>query len=103
MHKRRKMVIIALFVLVAFIIVLGAISSNPIIANKANAPKEFVEKVRAQTLGIYSNSLPLLPIYATIDDYFGNMVYYTIHYFPFGTLRMSYIQGDGYNIEKPLT
>ena len=101
--KRGKKILIALSVLVAFIIMLGVISSNPIISNNAIAPEEFVEKVCAEAHGVYSTRLPLLPIYVTIDDYFGNMVYYTIHYFPFGTLGMSYSQIDGYSIEKPLT
>ena len=103
MKKRGKKKIIAISVLVAFIVVLGVISSNPIILNKANAPVEFVETVRAQAPGPYSNRLPLLPIYVTIDECLEDIVNYTIYYFPFGTLGMSYIQGDGYNIEKPLT
>lgn len=101
--KKRGKIIIAIFMLVTLISMLGVMSFNPIIANTANAPKEYVEKVRAQTPGPYSNQLPLLPIYVTIDEYLGDMVNYTIYYFPFGTLGMSYIQGDGYSIEKPLT
>ena len=100
--KRGKKILIALSVLVAFIIMLGVISSNPIISNKCDAPEEFVEKVRAQAPGLYSNQLPLLPIYVTIDEYLGDMVNYAIYYFPFGTLGISYIQGDGYSITKPL-
>ena len=45
----------------------------------------------------------MIPVYVRIDSYAEEKLYYTIYYFPFGTVGMSYVEGDGYNIEKSLS
>ena len=41
--------------------------------------------------------------FAALTGYEEETVFYTIYYFPFGTVEMSYRAGEGYNMEKPLT
>jgi hypothetical protein len=78
-------------------------ASNPIISCNAEISEEYLEAIESHAKGIYSTVLPLVPIYISVDSFSSNKVYYTIYYFPFGTVGMSYIEVDGYNIEKPLT
>lgn len=103
MKIRKNKVIFIISLLISLLIVLFIISSNPIVSNKANVSEVLIEKIREQSIGTYSSRLPLLATFVTIDSYLGDRVYYTIYYFPFGTLGMSYSEIDGYNIEKPLT
>ncbi|NLW69706.1 MAG: hypothetical protein GX061_01265 [Eubacteriaceae bacterium] len=102
MNKKGKKIIIFISFAVVFAIVLGVISSKPIISNKVDAPEAFVQKVRAQAQGVYSSRLPLLPVYVSIDGCTVDVVYYTIYYFSFGIVGMAYSQRDGYNIVKSL-
>lgn len=60
------------------------------------------EAIRSQAKGMYSKRLPLIPVLIRIADCSAESVYYTIYYFPFGSVGMSYHCRDGYNIEKPL-
>ena len=62
-----------------------------------------MEAVKEQAQGVYSSRLPLIPVYVRVDSYMEEKIFYTIYYFPFGTVEMSYIEGDGYNIEKSLS
>lgn len=101
MSKKAKIIIIA--VILVFIAALGLISSNPVIYCDVDIPDSYLEAIESQVEGIYSSKMPLVPLYVTIDSFSGEKIFYRIHYFPFGTVEMSYKEGDGYNIEKPLT
>ncbi len=101
MNKKAKIIIIAVILL--SIAALGFISSNPVIYCDADIPDSYLEAVESQVKGLYSDKIPLVPLYVTVDSFSEGTVLYTIYYFPFGTVEMSYKEGDGYNIEKPLT
>lgn len=62
-----------------------------------------LEAVERQSKGVYSPKLPLILVRVSVTGYEEETVFYTIRYFPCGTVEMSYRAGDGYNIEKPLT
>ena len=99
-----KKKVITITIIVAILITgLCILASNPIISYKNDVPAEYVEAVESQAGGIYSKTLPLVPVFVTVNSFEKETVYYTIHYFPFGTVEMSYIESDGFNIEKPLT
>jgi len=89
--------------IVMLIIVLFASSKSPIVSCDMEIPEAYMEAVKDQAEGVYSKRLPLVPIYVRIDRYEEEKLYYTIYYFPFGSVGMSYIEGDGYNMEKPLS
>ena len=99
----KKKVGIGVIITVALLIVLFAFSKNPIVSCNIEIPESYMEAVKEHAKGVYSNRLPLMPVYVSLDEYSEGVLYYTIYYFPFGTVGMSYIEGDGYNIEKPLT
>lgn len=82
---------------------LSILSSNPIISRKTDVLEHDLDATVSQAKGVYSSALPLVPVYVSIDDVSEKTIFYTISYFPFGTVGMSYTEGDGYNIEKPLT
>lgn len=98
-----KNAILAVSVAVIMIICLCALSSNPIILGKENVSENTLEAIKSQSSGIYSNKLPLVPMFVTVDNTSDTQVFYTIHYFPLGTVGMSYTEEDGYNMEKQLT
>ena len=99
--KRLIKAFVVLFV--ALIVLLRIFSANPIISCDFDMPDETYEAVKSQAEGVYSNKLPLVAVYVDITDYSDEKAYYTIHYFPFGTVDMSYSESDGFNIEKQLT
>ena len=99
----KNKILIAAIVVGILAFVLFILDSNPIISCKIDIPENCLEAIESQSKGIYSKTLPLVPVYISVDSYSAGKVCYTIHYFPFGTVGMSYIEGDGYNIEKPLT
>ena len=99
----KKKIRIGVIITVIFIIVLVAFSKNPIVSCKIEIPENYMEAVKEQAEGVYSSRLPLIPIYVRIDSYAEEKLYYTIYYFPLGTVGMSYVGGDGYNIEKTLS
>lgn len=101
MSKKAKAIIIALIIL--FVAALSIISSNPVVYCDTDIPDSYLEAVESQVKGLYSDRILLVPLYVTVESYSEETVLYTIHYFPFGTVEMSYKEGDGYNIEKPLT
>ena len=103
MKTKKKGLIIVLSILVLLVVCLGIISSHPFISQKCEVPEEYVDEIYAQSMGTYSNRLPLLPVCISIDNYSDERVYYTIHYFPFGTVGMSYNPTDGFNQEKALS
>ena len=99
----KKKIIIASVLVVLLIVSLGILASNPVVACKMDIPENYSEAIKSQSKGVYSKGIPLVPVYVSVDHFSANIAYYTIHYFPFGTVGMSYTEGDGYNIEKPLT
>ena len=100
MKKLTKPVFIITIVL---IILLRIFSANLIISCDFDIPDATYEAIESQSKGVYSNKLPLVAVYVNVTDYSKGIAYYTIHYFPFGTVDMSYSESDGYNIEKQLT
>lgn len=89
--------------LVLFAGLLVTLTLNPFLENDSDAPQEVVNIVYEQSKGFYSSKLPLIPFSIVIDDYSDEVIYYTIYYFPFGTVKMSYRKTDGFNIEKQLS
>ena len=41
-------------------------------------------------------------MYVSVNSFDGIRGYYTVYYFPLGSVGMSYSESDGYNMEKPL-
>lgn len=99
----KKKAIIVVITVVLLLVSLGLLNENPIISNKANAPANYLDAIADQSDGLYSDILPLVPVYVSVENFTSDRVYYTIHYFPFGNVGMSYSESDGYNMEKPLT
>ena len=82
---------------------LGISLFHPLTISSVEVPNQISRDIQAQAGGFYSAGLPLIPIVVTIDDYSENHVDYTIYYFPLGTVGMSFLEGEGYTIEKPLS
>lgn len=99
----KKKISIGIIITAALIIVLFAFTKNPIVSCNIEIPESYMEAVKEQAKGVYSNRLPLIPVYVRIDRYTEGKLYYTIYYFPLGSVGMSYVEGDGYNIEKSLS
>ena len=89
--------------IVVFIILLRIFSANLIISCDFDIPNTTYKAIESQAEGVYTSKLPLVAVYVNITDYSDEKAYYTIHYFPFGRICMSYSENDGYNIEKQLT
>ncbi len=92
-----------LILLLLVILGLGWLCSNPLISYKTEVSAEYSWAIESQAKGVYSHRLPLVPVYISVERVEGETVFYTIHYFPFGTVGMSYTANDGYNIEKELS
>lgn len=99
----KKKIGISIVIAVVFIVLLCAFPRNPVVSCNIEIPQGYMEAVENQAEGLYSKQLPLIPVYVRIDRYADETLYYTIYYFPLGSVGMSYSEGDGYNIEKPLT
>ena len=99
----KKKIGIGVIFTVVLVIVLFAFSKNPIVSCDIEIPENYLEAVKEQVEGVYSKRLPLIPVYVRIDSYAEEKLYYTIYYFPLGSVGMSYVEGDGYNIEKSLS
>ena len=97
-----KKVIIIIAVVAILMTGLCILANNPIILGKSNVPNVYLDAIESQSKGVYSRILPFVPVYVSIDNISADRVFYTIHYFPFVTVGMSYREDDGYNIEKPL-
>ena len=95
--------VILCLVLVVSVVVLSELCANPVISGGKELPTEFRNAIQSQAGGLYSRRLPLVPVVVTVEELQEEMVLYTIHYFPFGTVGMSYHPDDGYNMEKTLT
>ena len=100
MKKLFKTIFLILCVL---IILLRIFSSNLIVSCDFDIPQTAYEAIENQAKGLYSAKLPLVPIYVNTTAYSDGTAYYTVYYFPFGSVDMSYSEADGYNIEKPLS
>ena len=97
-------------VAIALMLILCFLSMNPLFFCDIDIPEPYEASIKSQSKGLYSKYLPLVPIYITVDrysagegQYSAGIAEYTIYYFPFGTVGMSYREWDGYHIEKPLT
>ena len=90
-------------IVITLVIVLRIFSANLIISCDFDISDTTYDAIESQSKGVYSNKLPLMAVYVNVTDYSDEKAYYTIHYFPFGTVDMSYSETDGYNIEKQLT
>ena len=99
----KKKAIISIAVVVLLIAGLNILAAHPIVSCKLDVPEDYMEAIESQSNGVYSAVLPLVPVYVSVDSFSTNRVCYTVYYFPFGAVGMSYTEGDGYNIEKPLT
>lgn len=82
---------------------LFVLAKNPVIIGGADLPQAYLTAIESQAQGIYSRNVPLVPVCVTVQPLEAQCVYYTIRYFPFGRVEMSYTPSDGYNIEKPLS
>ena len=98
---RLKRILAVATLLLTLVLIAGTV--GPVISNGANLPGEYAEAIQSQSKGLYSKKLPLVSIWTSVTGYEKGTAFYTIHYFPFGTVEMSYHAGEGYNIEKPLT
>jgi hypothetical protein len=99
----KKLIKTIILIAFALIIILRIFSANLIISCDFDMPNDIYEAVKSQSEGVYSSKLPLVAVYVNVTDYSDEKAYYTIHYFPFGSVDMSFSESDGYNIEKPLT
>ncbi len=96
-----KKKITAILVMVA--VLLGFLSQKPIVSYKTELTEEYKLAVESQAKGLYSSRLPLVPVFVSVDSQDKGQVFYTIYYFPFGTVGMSYSRQEGYNTEKQLS
>ena len=99
----RRKIGITVILLAAVIGALILLNRNPIVSCDIEIPTNYMDVVKDQARGVYSQRLPLVPVYVRINQYEDGVLYYTIYYFPVGSVGMSYTGGDGYNIEKSLT
>ena len=90
-------------ILSIMIIALGILSSHPLFSCDIEVPETHIQAIKSEAKGLYSGKLPLVPVYVKATNYSEDKVFYTVFYFPFGSVDMSYSEADGYNIEKQLT
>ena len=100
---KKRVLTFATIIAVLIFFGISTVASNPIISYKIDISDNYAKAIKNQASGIYSEHLPLIPIYVSVDSVSEESVFYTIYYFPFGTMGMSYTEHDVYNIEKPLT
>ena len=60
--KKHKKAMIALLIVALFGMILACISSHPFVSRRCEVPEEYVAEIRAQSVGVYSKKVPLLPI-----------------------------------------
>ena len=83
-------------------LLLGILAHRPVILRGPELPEAYQDAVQDQARGLYSQRLPLVPVFVNVESIQEQTVQYTVYYFPFGSVGMSYHPADGYNIEKPL-
>ena len=96
----KKKIIVGLLVAV---IILVFLCQKPIVSYKTELSTEYKTAIESQSKGIYSSRFPLVPVFVSVEPPEQEKAFYTIDYFPFGTVGMSYSPQDGYNIEKQLS
>ena len=84
-------------------LLLGWLCRHPVVTQREYVAPPLAEAAEQQARGLYSSRLPLIPVHVSLDRMEQGTVYYTIRYFPFGTVGMSFSEEGLYNIEKPLT
>ncbi len=99
--KRKSFAIAVVIAVIA--VVLACFCANPVLSCAFDLPPAYEAEIRNQAKGLYSSKLPLVLTYVKVNDFDGLAAYYTIYYFPFGTVEMSFINGEGWMVEKPLT
>ena len=99
----RKNIIGVTAVTILLVLGLSILASEPVVFCKTDLPEGYLSAIESQSAGLYSRNLPLVPVFVSVNAVSGKTVFYTIHFFPVGTVGMSYREDDGYNIEKPLT
>lgn len=99
----KKLITAVVLILSVLIIALGILSSHPIVSCDVEVPEACIQAIKDESKGLYSYKLPLVPVYVEATSYSGDRVFYTIYYFPFGSVDMSYSEAEGYNIEKQLS
>ncbi len=98
----RRIAAIAAIIL-CFVLLLSELCANPVISGAEDVPEELQDAIQNQATGLYSTRLPLVPVWVSVEGMEAGRVFYSIHYFPFGTGGMAYHPDDGYNMEKTLT
>ena len=88
--------------LIVVALILSVVFVGPNILCEPQIPENYLKTIKNQSRGFYSLMIPLVPVRVVVDSFSGVEVCYTIYYFPFGTVGMSYIEGDGFSIEKTL-
>ena len=91
-----------ILLIAAMVMAITLLYHKPVVSYKTELPQNYIQSIESQSKGFYSQKLPLLAVYISVDEYTEEKVFYTIHYFPFGSVKMSYNEIDGYNIEKEL-
>lgn len=67
--KKHKKAMIALLIVALFGMILACISSHPFVSRRCEVPEEYVAEICAQSMGVYSKKVPLLPIYISIEQF----------------------------------
>lgn len=68
-HEETQKAMIALLIVALFGMILACISSHPFVSRRCEVPEEYVAEIRAQSVGVYSKKVPLLPIYISIEQF----------------------------------
>lgn len=100
LRKRMKKMIV---LILAVTVLLGMFAHHPVILRDPELSDAYQDAVQDQARGVYSKRLPLVPMLVIVENLREQTVRYTVYYFPFGSVGMSYHPANGYNIEKPLT
>lgn len=74
--KKHKKAMIALLIVALFGMILACISSHPFVSRRCEVPEEYVAEIRAQSVGVYSKKVPLLPIYISTSVFSGTGLLY---------------------------
>ena len=100
---KKRLAVIGIVFLLLLLILAGVMDGIFPVLLGEELPESYEQSVLGQAAGPYSRKLPLAPVLVWVDGVSAETVYYTIFYFPFGSVGMSYNRSDGYNIEKPLS
>lgn len=100
--KKKKICAVIAALLLLDLLALCFFCDFPVLL-ETTLPDPYTQAIKSQAKGPYSQNLPLIPICVRITGFDRETVHYTIYYFPFGSVGMSYHPQDGYNIEKPLS